>query len=324
MTLENLTNTVPVNSICNKTLPKFTSIDTDKNIHQILESYHSNGIIYLENYINEAKLEALINEIDHMQKMAEEDIKNNWNDEIVCFYSKNQARDELDKKEYCTEPYFQESKNKAHIFYENFEGKRHINRIGHGMHFLNEYKTMHELTYHNNTLTTLLKTVGYKRPICQLSVYIPKYPNGIGSDVRPHQESTFAYTEPQTVVVVWIALEEAFIENACMWGILGSNHWPLHRVSLVDHVNKTRTFKKMYDYSMPDYFTEREYFTPLEVKKGDALFFHGNFVHCSPINNSTYSRKALSQQFIDTFNVHYPSTNWLQPVNNKYIYDISK
>ena len=38
----------------------------------------------------------------------------------------------------------------------------------------------------------------------------------------PHQDATFLITNPSKVVGVWIALEDAKIDNACLWFIPGS------------------------------------------------------------------------------------------------------
>lgn len=292
------------------------------NNKQLLLDYQTNGIVYLQDFISATVIQSLLNELHLAECQAEEDIKNNWNNEKVFFYSKNASQSQAAVSDYATTRYFQQSHDKAHVFYELTHGVSAVNRIGHGMHLHEQFNSLHHMVYHNQILNTILKMAGLIKPICQLSVYIPKHANEIGSDVRPHQESTFAYTEPQSVVVLWIALEDATIENACMWGILGSNQWPLQFVSRVDHLANTRQFEQInHDVTIPNFNTQRECFVPLEVKTGDALFFHGNFVHCSPINSSTKSRKALSLQFIETENVHYASSNWLQPRNNKFIYD---
>lgn len=42
--------------------------------------------------------------------------------------------------------------------------------------------------------------------------------------VSPHQDSTFLYTEPLgRVLGIWIALEDATLENGCLWFIPGSH-----------------------------------------------------------------------------------------------------
>lgn len=286
------------------------------------EEYQQNGIVYLKSFLTGNDLVSVINEISYAQTKAERDINNYWAGNKVCFYSKSAQPFKDERIDYVNQPYFQLSGNKIHVFYENINNITKVNRIGHGLHLFPEYNTLQQMTYHNPFLNAVLKLAGLMRPVCHLSVYIPKYGHGIGSDVKPHQESTFTFTEPQSTVVLWIALEDASIDNACMWGILGSNHWPLKYLSHVNPITKRRQFLCLNeDLTLPDFFSQRAYFTPLPVKAGDALFFHGNFVHCSPINSSARSRKSLSLQFVETRNVHYAQSNWLQPLNKHYIYD---
>lgn len=287
----------------------------------ILSDYHQHGIVYLKNFLTSSLITSLLTELKQAQLEAEKEIETNWNNEKVFFYSKNAAISQTHSKDYATTAYFQQSHNKAHVFYEEINGVNEINRIGHGMHLLEKFNHLHGMVYNNSKLVAILKMAGLIQPICQLSVYIPKHANEIGSDVKPHQEASFAQTQPSSVVVLWIALEDASIENACMWGILGSNKWPLQYLSRVDHIKKTRKFERIsHEIEIPCFNKQRELFTPIEVKAGDAVFFHGNFVHCSPINTSSVSRKALSFQFIETKNVEYAASNWLQPRNNKLIY----
>lgn len=310
-----------MNAIFNSgALKEFALSDLQSNISQAVSSYNQNGIIVLKDYINPAELTNLLNELEIIQYDAEMDIAQNWNNEIVCFYSKNPLQPEYEPKEFVTEPYFQSSSRKGHIFYEVINSTRVINRIGHGMHLVDKYSMMRQTVYKNPMLQSIFKGIGFRKPICHLSVYIPKCPHGMGSEVRPHQESTFAYTEPTSVAVLWLALEDACIENACMYGIMGSNRWPLKWVSRVNHQDRTRQFEQVNEVYIPDFITENYCYTPLEVKAGDALLFHGHFVHCSPVNNSSKTRKALSFQFIETLGVNYPESNWLQPPNQFYLY----
>lgn len=44
-----------------------------------------------------------------------------------------------------------------------------------------------------------------------------------GGVVSPHQDSTFVYSEKTPCVGFWFALDDATIENACLWGIPGSH-----------------------------------------------------------------------------------------------------
>ena len=40
--------------------------------------------------------------------------------------------------------------------------------------------------------------------------------------VVPHQDGSFLYNEPLKIIGIWIALEDATIENGCLWFIPGS------------------------------------------------------------------------------------------------------
>ena len=305
-------------------LHPYTKKEILYNSNQLIHDYERYGIIYLNNFLDPSALGCILSELNHAKNKAEEDIRTLWGNRRVVFYSKNAGISTVSAHDYVTEDYFLQSYNKAHVFYEMHGDRSYVNRIGHGLHLMESFYTLQNLVYHNPFLATVLKTIGFIKPICHLSVYIPKHAHEIGSRVRPHQESTFAYTEPQSVVVLWMALEDATVQNACMWGIPGSNKWPLQFVSRVDHQLKTRTFERLNVVSeIPDFDLQREQFVPLEVKAGDALLFHGNFIHCSPVNRSSCSRRALSLQIIETQNVQYPGTNWLQPRNNRLIYDLS-
>ena len=47
---------------------------------------------------------------------------------------------------------------------------------------------------------------------------------GGAAAVTPHQDATFLYTEPLgRLLGIWIALEDATLENGCLWFIPGSH-----------------------------------------------------------------------------------------------------
>ena len=41
--------------------------------------------------------------------------------------------------------------------------------------------------------------------------------------VIPHQDSTFLHTDPMKLIGFWIALEDATLDNGCLWFIPGSH-----------------------------------------------------------------------------------------------------
>merc|ERR1711976_562899 len=71
-------------------------------------------------------------------------------------------------------------------------------------------------------MKNLCKIFGYLDPVIVQSMYIFKQP-GIGGEVTPHQDGTYIYTDPLRAMGVWIALEDATLENGCLWFVPGSH-----------------------------------------------------------------------------------------------------
>jgi ectoine hydroxylase-related dioxygenase (phytanoyl-CoA dioxygenase family) len=290
----------------------------DPQIKSKLEAFKSHGVVTLENYLGCDQADAVLKEIEIVTARAEQELKLSWGNQAISFHSTNKENATRVENDFAHEAYFVASRDRSHVFYEAYDDVRQINRVGHALHKESSQPNLTNLI--NHQLLDFLKALAYVRPVCHLSVYIPKYGKGVGSKVRPHQENTFAYTCPTSALVLWIALEDACVDNACLWGILGSHRWPLKYISKLDRSANSRTFHQVSDIEIPDFDLQREYYTPLTVKKGDALIMHGNFVHASPVNHSDRSRKCLSLQFIETKNTNYPDFNWIWPRRNDFLY----
>ena len=115
-------------------------------------------------------------------------------------------------------------------FFEEADGKA-LNKAGHALHLgddaFGRYATSHKVR-------TLLRDLGYERPVLPQSMYIFKAPLH-GGAVTSHQDATFLRTDPdQTVVGLWLALDDATPENGCVWARAGSHREPLRRVFVRD------------------------------------------------------------------------------------------
>jgi phytanoyl-CoA hydroxylase len=43
--------------------------------------------------------------------------------------------------------------------------------------------------------------------------------------VDPHTDNTYLITEPRlSTMAIWIALDNATLDNGCLWGVPGSHH----------------------------------------------------------------------------------------------------
>ncbi|MDQ1640089.1 MAG: phytanoyl-CoA hydroxylase [Pyrinomonadaceae bacterium] len=175
-----------------------------------------------------------------------------------------------------------------------------INKIGHALHDLdpvfNEFSRTPEL----QQLAADLRLVD---PLLLQSMYIFKQPR-IGGEVICHQDSTFLYTEPQNIVGLWFALEDATLENGCLWAIPGG-----HKLGLKQRWRRGVSGMHFETYDSEPWLEDQ--LVPLEVKKGSLILLHGLLPHKSLANRSARSRQAYTLHLIDASS-NYPADNWLQ------------
>jgi phytanoyl-CoA hydroxylase len=210
-----------------------------------------------------------------------------------------------------SDDYFLTSGDKIRFFFEEDaflpdgalkqSKEQSVNKIGHALHDLDPVFNKFSRT---PDIKQLVADLGIERPLLLQGMYIFKQPK-IGGEVTCHQDSTFLYTEPQDIAGLWFALEDATLENGCLWAIPGG-----HKLGL-----KSRWLRKaeggmnfeMFDSSpWPE-----EKLIPLEVPKGSLILLHGLLPHKSLANRSTKSRHAYTLHVVGG-NSLYPETNWLQ------------
>lgn len=206
--------------------------------------------------------------------------------------------------------YFQESGDKIRLFFEEEafdaagrlrQDKRlSINKIGHAQHDLDPvFRRFSRLPQ----LAALAGGLGLAEPLLLQSMYIFKQPR-IGGEVGWHQDSTFLYTEPLSVVGLWFALEDATLENGCLWALPGGHKGPLRERWRRD--GAAMVMQRLDDAPWP-----QEGAVPLEVPKGTLVVLHGSLPHGSAPNRSNRSRHAYTLHLIDGA-CRYPADNWLQ------------
>lgn len=211
--------------------------------------------------------------------------------------------------------YFLDSGDKIRFFFEegaiNAEGELtqnkllSINKIGHAMHDLdpvfNCFSRMHKIA-------KLAEEIEISNPLLLQSMYICKQPR-IGGEVNCHQDATYIYVEGKPVVGYWFALEDATLENGCLWAIPGGHRSPL----------KSRSRRHPDDSVSIDVYDETPWelnnMVPLEVPRGSVILLHGLLPHMSKENHSAKSRHAYALHIISGDH-EYASDNWLQRSND--------
>ena len=217
-----------------------------------------------------------------------------------------------------------------------------LNKAGHGMH-------THPGPFKDYTQSTkvsrLLRELGWVHPVVPQSMYIFKQAK-IGGEVTSHQDSTFLYTTPrQTCIGLWLALDDATINNGCLWVRPGSHKESVRR----QFVRNPQHFGESLNYddgdgdstqpqmifrqlnadtniswegglpedSLPIPECDGLYkagFIPVPCKAGDLLAFNGELDHLSLPNTSSNARHTFQLHCVEgeKAGITWSRENWLQ------------
>jgi phytanoyl-CoA hydroxylase len=258
--------------------------------------YERDGFLVLERFVEPAACDALV-------RRAGELVDAYRPETLSIFTTHEQTRR--------TDDYFLGSGDKIRFFFEedafSSDGalqrpvQQSINKIGHGLHDLDPVFSQFS---RDPRLADLVATLGIAQPLLLQSMYIFKQPF-IGGEVTAHQDHTFLWTDPPSATGLWFALEDATLDNGCLWARPGGHAEPprkrFHRVP------GGRTAYEVFD--------ERDLpldgMVPLPAPRGTCIVLHGLLPHYSAANRSPRSRQAYSLHVIDA-RATYRTDNWLQ------------
>jgi phytanoyl-CoA hydroxylase len=231
--------------------------------------------------------------------------------EIVDAFDPSESRSIFTTREQNADAWFLGSDNTIRCFFEEeaFDANGQlrqpkalsINKIGHAMHDLDP---VFERFTHDPKLAAVARDLGLEQAQIWQSMYIFKQP-GIGGEVRWHQDATFFDTTPISVTTFWFALEDATIDNGCLWVEPGGHRGPLRERFLRD--GDDIKMEKLDTTPWPDDSVA----VPLEAKAGSLVCFHGLLPHYSAPNRSPVSRHAFTLHVTDG-RTEYSQQNWIQ------------
>jgi phytanoyl-CoA hydroxylase len=269
--------------------------------------------------------------------------------------------DSADKVSYFAEP--QALDNATGTLKEEFQQNKMaaLNKAGHGMH------TIPNTAFFKYTLcdklVDLVHDLGWQNPLIPQSMYIFKQPS-IGGTVHSHQDSTFLYTTPkQSCLGLWLALDDATLDNGCLW-VRPQSHWEPVRRQFVRNpkcffqkngvaetsTEDSTTIPKLvfedcnpspthvtWDGGLPEtvqvlladndkFPTIFNSFVPVEVQAGDLVVFCGTLDHFSLPNFSNLPRHTFQLHLVEgpDAGVEWSPKNWLQYPTNKSFLKLSK
>ena len=216
------------------------------------------------------------------------------------------------KPQHTSDDYFLTSGEQIRCFFEkdafdergNLRAEPHLalNKLGHAMHDLDPVFDSFSRT---PDLANVAADLGMRDPLLLQSMYIFKQPH-IGGEVTCHTDHTYLWTEPQSVIGFWFAIDDATNENGCMWAVPGGHKLPVRSRS---RLNESRTATVM-DVLDPEPYP-LDNLQCLEAKRGTLVLLDGAVPHLSAANSSDKPRHAYTIHAIDGA-ANYLDDNWLQ------------
>jgi phytanoyl-CoA hydroxylase len=175
-----------------------------------------------------------------------------------------------------------------------------INKIGHALHDLDaEFSA----ACRSAAVAGVVQALGLAQPQLVQSMLIFKQPR-IGAPVVWHQDASFLITEPDSVVGLWWALEDATLDNGCLWVEPGGHRGPLR-----ERYERSSEGLRMRALDATPWPTSN--IRAVEVTAGSLVLLHGRLPHASHANTSGRSRLAFSLHLVDGAAAYSP-LNWLQ------------
>lgn len=169
------------------------------------------------------------------------------------------------------------------------------------------------LTKSKRMINSVHQLLDGEAPVCHFHSKLMQKEPKVGGAWEWHQDYGYWYKNeflfPEQMMSVMIAITDANKENGCLQVIEGT-----HKMGRVEHgfageqVGASQHYVDLALKTMPLVY--------VELKAGDALFFHSNILHRSEANTSEHSRWSLISVYNRSSNVPYnePSGHSTMPV----------
>ena len=112
-----------------------------------------------------------------------------------------------------------------------------------------------------------------------------------------HQDERFIPTRDRSLVGAWIAVDDATVDNGCLWVMPGSHRngylWPTR-----GHDDPVE-----FDQSDQAFGFDESAAVPVEVPRGSVVFFNGYLLHKSHRNRSDRYRRALVNHYCNAWSL---------------------
>lgn len=130
---------------------------------------------------------------------------------------------------------------------------------------------------------------------CMQSMLFVKPPDFQGQ--AWHQDEIYIPTRDRSLIGGWIALDDATIENGCLWVIPGS-----HRTGYL-YPQRPHNNPDEFDFAQESFGFDESQEIPVEVKTGALVFFNGYLLHRSRKNRSGVYRRVLVNHYCNAWSL---------------------
>lgn len=144
----------------------------------------------------------------------------------------------------------------------------------------------------NSRVMSVLAALFGKPALLAQTMYYFKPPGAKGQGM--HQDNFYLLVKPATCIAAWTAIDAAKIENGCLYVVPGS-----HRKEILCPADGAEGWMSYGDSHIKPFPRDCTP-VPLEVERGQTVFFSGNLIHGSgPNRTADRSRRTFIGHYID-------------------------
>lgn len=130
---------------------------------------------------------------------------------------------------------------------------------------------------------------------CMQSMLFVKPPNFQGQ--AWHQDEIYIPTRDRSLIGAWIAMDDATVENGCLWVLPGS-----HRQGYL-YPQRNHENPDEFDFAQESYGFDGSEEVPVEVTTGTLVFFNGYLLHRSRKNRGSTFRRVLVNHYCNSWSL---------------------
>ena len=112
-----------------------------------------------------------------------------------------------------------------------------------------------------------------------------------------HQDEIYIPTRDRSLIGAWTAMDDATIENGCLWVIPGS-----HRTGYL-YPQRSHDNPDEFDFAGESFGFDESVEEPVEVEAGTVVFFNGYLLHRSRRNRSSVYRRVLVNHYCNAWSL---------------------